>query len=462
MFIEILTQQLPASSLAVATTIHLAMFLLRLHRSADGTRNSALLLPSVVFSATPWFLPGWGGLAFGFVLHWLWFVACENLIRVPVPAASSRPQAERPKAATNASPTPASPRPAASSGVVQVPVFAVFKESQDITTFRMARPDGFDFEAGQFVTVRVNIDGRPITRCYSISSGPEAKGYLEISVKKQGLMSGTLHATIRPGSMLSIRKPGGAFVFPKGDDRPVTLLAGGIGITPLMSMLRHCVNTEPTRPITLLYSVNGQRDVVFGEELRWLAKRHPQIKVVVTTTEGPHSSDYHSGRIDRQMLIDHVQNLGNNVFLLCGPPPMIESMQSILADLDVPKSQVRFEAFEAAVAAAQREVEAVEVGAIDQSTAIGQAAAGRAYDLRLTASARTLAADAGQSLLETCEESGVEIPSICRAGVCGTCRTRVVDGSVRCDEDILNEADRSQGYVLACVAWPESDCAIEA
>ena len=461
MLIDTLTQQLTASILAVATTVHLAMLLLRLHRSSDGSQTIALLFPSVVFSSTPWIFPSWAGLMVGLILHWLWFVACENLLKVPVPVAAARPPAKTPTVATPGVPPKAPPKTAAPSDIVQVPVFAVFKESPDITTFRMARPEGFDFSAGQFVTVSVNVDGRPVTRCYSISSGPEAIGYLEISVKRQGLMSGTLHATIRPGSMIKIRKPAGTFVFPEEDDRPLTLLAGGVGITPLMSMLRHGVISAPTRPITLLYSVNGQTDVVFAEELRWLAKRHPQIEVVITTTEGPHSADYHSGRIDRQMLVDHVQDLGNNVFLLCGPPPMIESMQSILADLGVAENQIRHEAFEAAVAASQRAVETVHVDQAIESATNDKVTAGK-YDLKLTNSGRTLAADAGQSLLETCEASGVEIQSICRAGVCGTCRTRVVDGNVRCDGVALDEADRSEGFVLACVAWPESDCAIEA
>ena len=84
------------------------------------------------------------------------------------------------------------------------------------------------------------------------------------------------------------------------------------------------------------------------------------------------------------------------------------------------------------------------------------------YQLELTASGRTLDAGSRLTLVETCESAGVEIPTMCRAGVCGTCRTRVANGPVRCDSDILSDQDRSDGYVLACVAFPEGDCAIEA
>jgi ferredoxin-NADP reductase len=112
-------------------------------------------------------------------------------------------------------------------------------------------------------------------RCYSISSPPDTKGYLEISVRRQGLVSGTLHATMRAGATLAINRPAGQFVYPGGDDRPIALVAGGIGITPLLSMLRHAVASDPTRPITLLYSARREHDIAFLNELRVLAARHP-------------------------------------------------------------------------------------------------------------------------------------------------------------------------------------------
>jgi ferredoxin-NADP reductase len=154
---------------------------------------------------------------------------------------------------------------------VKTPVVAVFDETPDVRTFRMARPEGFEFKAGQFLTIRVRADGKEHVRCYSISSPPDARGHLEITVKRIGLVSGALHATVRPGSMLSVRPPGGAFVYPTGEDRPLVLIAGGVGITPLMSMLRHAIDAEPWRPVTLFYSVRTVEDIAFRDELRmWL------------------------------------------------------------------------------------------------------------------------------------------------------------------------------------------------
>ncbi len=222
--------------------------------------------------------------------------------------------------------------------------------------------------------VRFWIDGKTVSRCYSVSSAPEATGYLEISVKRQGLVSGLLHATVRPGSLLDIMRPAGGFVYPSDDHRPITLLAGGVGITPLMSMLRHAVQADPTRPVTLLYSVRTQHDVAFRDELAWLARRHRQAKVVVTTSDEPPSAEFLSGMINRELLTSQVEDLQDNIFLLCGPPPMIKAMKGILGALGVAPDQVRFEEFAAAVAFASARA-AGETAVVEVATPAERAAA---------------------------------------------------------------------------------------
>jgi ferredoxin-NADP reductase len=162
-------------------------------------------------------------------------------------------------------------QPAKPKGFVQVPVLAVFDETADIRTIRMARPDGFEFSAGQFIAVRVRVDGKDCSRCYSVSSAPDVRGYFEISVKRQGLVSNALHVVARPGALMSVRSPNGAFKYPSGDDRPMVLVAGGVGITPLISMLRQAIHTEPSRPVTLLYSARTEATSHFAMSWRhWL------------------------------------------------------------------------------------------------------------------------------------------------------------------------------------------------
>jgi ferredoxin-NADP reductase len=443
------------SVLAFVSIIHLALVALRAHRSSAGA-FSLLTLVSLLFSGSPWLMPGVAGMALGLVAHAAWFAACERLAPVMAPT----PAARASKASTPPASTPSVRRPPGVTALarrppqfVQTPVMAVFNETADTRTYRMARPEGFDFKAGQFLTLRVRADGRDHVRCYSISSSPDARGHLEITVKRHGLVSGTLHATVRPGSLLSVRAPAGAFVYPGGDERPLVLIAGGVGITPLMSMLRHALDSEPTRPVVLLYSVRTAADIVFGEEIAWLNRRHAQFRAVVAVTACPAAEGQFPGRINEALVSATVPDLGHSVCQLCGPSQMIADVTAVLVSLGVPRSQIHNEVFEAAVAAA---------GGPSSPAPAATPTVGRAYEMQFARSGVSTTVAPEQTLLEASEACGADIPSLCRAGVCGTCRTRVLKGDVDCTSQILDEDDRQEGFVLPCVSRARSDCHVDA
>ena len=330
---------------------------------------------------------------------------------------------------------------------------AVFDETPDIRTFRMARPDDFEFSAGQFLTLRVRADGRDHVRCYSISSPPGARGHMEISVKRLGMVSGTLHATVRPGAMLSVRPPAGSFVYPSGEERPIVLIAGGVGITPLMAMIRHGVDSEPTRPITLFYSVRTEADIAFHDEIRLLDRRHDQFRAVVAITDGPARAEFFPGPISDGLISRIVSDIAHASCLVCGPPPMIEAMTRMLVSLGVPRSQVHFEIFNPAIAA----------GAGAPAARVAAAAAPEAsFEVTFTKSRRSVQVGPADTLLEAAESCHAEIPSLCRAGVCGTCRTRVLSGDTDCRSTTLDAQDREAGFVLPCVTRVVSDCTVDA
>ena len=452
----------PTSVLAFATTVHLGLAVLRKHRLPSGA-FPWVLLPSLFFCATPWLFPSIPALGAGLALHLAWFMACEKLLpsaKSPAPAGDAAGRrgeagpARGPGAALGAAP---GAKPGARD-FVPLPVLAVLDESPTVRTFRLARPASFAFQAGQFLTVRVQTDGQPHVRCYSISSAPEASGYLEISVKRQGVVSGMLHATLRPGSTLLAKPPAGRFTYPDGDDRPIVLIAGGVGITPLVSMLRHGIVAEPGRPITLIYSARGRRELVFWDELSALARRHPQVRLVGTVTERDEGWQDRVGRIDAALVGNYVPNAAHSVFLMCGPIEMIESIRQTLLALGVPEAQIRSEVFQASAAigaAGSREADrAGDAAASD--TPIGSTR------LELVRTGRSVEVASSQTLLDAAERAGADIPTLCRAGVCGTCRTRLLSGAARCTSDALDDRDRGSGFVLPCVTWAESDCALEA
>jgi ferredoxin-NADP reductase len=334
-------------------------------------------------------------------------------------------------------------------------VLAVLDEASDIRTFRFARPSGFEFEPGQFVAVRVRADGKDHVRCYSISSAPEVRGYLEISVKRQGLVSNTLHATLRPGAQAALKAPAGAFRYPAHDDRPIVLIAGGVGITPLLSMLRHAVHAEPARAVTLLYSAQTEDHLAFRDEIRTLGRRHPQVKVFFAATRGVGLSDVYPGRIDDTLLSAAVPDAAHAIAMLCGPQPMIDGMRALLQARGMPPAQIRSEIFEAAVAASAGRAPAPPATEPARTTAA-------ALEVLCQRSKTTLRFVNGETLLDAAEAAGVSIDSLCRSGVCGTCRTRVVNGTMECGSSMLDDTDRQNGFVLACVSRPQTNCVIEA
>ena len=340
---------------------------------------------------------------------------------------------------------------------MQASVLAALSDTPDIKTFRFTGPEGFDFEAGQFVTVRVRVDGKEYARCYSISSGPNVPGYLEISVKRQGVVSNALHATLRPGSQLWVKRPVGAFRYPAGDDRPLVLLAGGIGITPLMSMLRHAVSTDPMRPVTLLYGVHTDQDFAFRDELLVLAKRHAHLHVHLAAATGTSLPQVYPGRIDESLIRTTVPDIAHSVVLICGPHPMVEAMKGLLASLQVPPAQIRHEVFQAAIAASGGPE---QIGSATPARAVRQAKA--THQMQCARAGRSVPVRPGQTLLEAAEDAGVNVASLCRAGVCGTCRLRVSEGDVDCASTVLGDDERSEGFVLACVATPRTDCTVDA
>jgi len=438
---------LPAS----LTAAHLALAAFRHHRSRSSFR-SPFVLPSFVISATPWIWPSMPALVVGLLAHAAWVVVCELVTPAPSSATSvdakTTPSARR---ATVSRPSPSPQRD--STGFTPFTVLTVLDETTDIKTFRLSRTPGFEYRPGQFVPVRVSVDGKPHVRCYSISSSPDARGYFEISVRRQGLVSTTLHATVRQGSQLAIGKPAGQFVYPADDERPLALLAGGIGITPLLSMLRYAVSSQPLRPVSLIYSARNRDALAFLPELRVLAQRHPQLRIGITLSESGSPAPWRTGRIDFPFIKQYVAHPTHTIFCVCGPAAMMTDMERLLVTAGVPPTQIRSEKFETAVAATVLNAPSAVYDAANQRNT---------FQVTFSATGRTSHASGSRTLLETAEAEGIAITSSCRSGVCQACRTRLAEGDVDCQSTVLDDDDRAAGFILPCVSWAQSDCVLEA
>jgi len=173
----------------------------------------------------------------------------------------------------------------------------IFQETPDVKTFRIMNPLGgplpFTYLPGQFITVALAPDNQPVKRSYTIASSPTQHDYAEIAVKHEdeGIVSGFLHNQVKEGDLLDFSGPSGVFTFTGRECKCILLIGGGVGIMPLMSVLRYLTDRSWPGDIFLLYCVKTPRDIIFREELDYLQRRHPNVRVVITVSR-PEGTDW--------------------------------------------------------------------------------------------------------------------------------------------------------------------------
>jgi glycine betaine catabolism B len=349
-------------------------------------------------------------------------------------------------------------------------VASVSDETHDVRTFRLVSPSGgalpFTYRPGQYLTIALEIEGQRVNRSYTIASAPTHAEYCEVTVKKasEGWASRHLHETLREGALLEVSAPAGRFIFDGEGSTRVLLLAGGVGITPLMAMVRTLTDRKWGGRIDLVFSARAQGDIIFQRELAERARHFPGLHVWVTLTREPKESAWtgERGPITRELLQRVVPDPRAAPIYLCGPAPMMSSMKILLMELDAPAENIHIETFMSPpqAPAAGDDVVAEERAEADESPARTD---GAAVIVQFALSGETAEVRDGQTLLEAAEDVGVDIPFDCRIGICGQCKTKLLRGRVIMDVQVaLTRDDRRKGLVLACQARPVRDLVVEA
>ncbi len=327
-------------------------------------------------------------------------------------------------------------------------VAKITQETHDTKTFRFALPVAgalpVTHTAGQYLNITLPIDGKRVKRSYTISSPPTRSGYLEITVKRaaDGYASHYLHDKVKEGDRLHISAPAGKFVFAGHESDRVVLIGGGVGITPMMSVIRSLTDRAWTGDIHLIYSVRTKTDVIFGDELAQLAAKHPNLKLHIT-----YSSE--SGHLTREIIEAAVPDLRRGPILVCGPGPMMTAMRALLVGMGIPDADVLEEAF---VSPGSSGTDAPTEAVTDGIKQVQFARAKKSVEL-----------PGGLTVLEAAEDCGVTIPYECRSGICGHCKTKLVSGRVVMEsQDALTAADKAKGLILACQAQPVGDVVVDA
>ncbi len=310
-------------------------------------------------------------------------------------------------------------------------------ETPSVKSFRLQNPDGkslpFSFFAGQFLAVSLSSGAEGLQRCYTISSSPSKRDYCEITVKRDGRVSSLLHDTYAAGSRLQVSGPMGRFTFNDEDADEIVMVAGGVGLTPLMSKLRYLRDTRWPGRIDLIYSARSGREVIFEEELRELAQIAANIHVQVTVTGDDLAWLGARGRLDAGRLAALVPNITDRLVHICGPTEMAAATQKMLRELGVSDSRIEMESF----------------GRPRSSPAAGA----DEHEVNFAWSQRSVTAASGQTILDAALAAGISLDHGCRAGVCGRCKTILLEGDVTIDCDfVLTSEQKARGIILTCQA----------
>jgi ferredoxin-NADP reductase len=339
-----------------------------------------------------------------------------------------------------------------SGGPLVLRLASVAQQTSDAKTLRFIVPNGRKFSArpGQFLTFSFLFDGQKVIRSYSICSSAARSGYVEITPKrvKGGCVSVFLNDRASVGMTVEANGPFGQFYLDESKHHNVVLLAAGSGITPMMAMLRYIDDLCLETTATLLYCVRTNSDIIFENELELLRSRQKTFEYHVLLSQ-PHAEwSGPCGHVSREFIENTVSDIELQHFFLCGPPPFMDVSRAILAGMGVSPKRIMQESF----------------GSTPPSNAIPLSESARAdVMVEFIRSGKTCAPRNGQTLLEAAEEHGVGIPSSCRQGQCGTCKTKLLAGNVHMDaEEGLDPDSRAQGFVLTCVGHADGDVRLDA
>lgn len=338
----------------------------------------------------------------------------------------------------------------------------VRREIDDAVSLRFALPEAlreiFRFTPGQHLTLRAELEGEDLRRNYSICAAP-FEHELRVAVKRiaGGRFSNWVNTALAVGDQIEVMPPHGSFTWTFRPERDGVYagFAAGSGITPILSLLKSALTLEPTSRFDLFYANRSSASIMFLEELAALKNQFmDRLQVFHFLEDEFDEVELFNGRLDVTRTAELLRTLAEperlDAAFVCGPGPMMDSVEAALLAAGVSAEKILIERFtvgpaSAAEAAAARTLE--------------QVAAGRQVEVKLEGRRRRLAFDPEKgSILENARAAGLPAPYACKAGVCATCRARVVSGEVAMKSNYgLTQEEVAQGYVLTCQAVPLTD-----
>lgn len=340
-----------------------------------------------------------------------------------------------------------------SESIIFLRVIQIISEREDVKTFLFENVDGSPllYKAGQFLTFITQVHGHEIRRSYSMSSAPEVDPYPAITVKRisNGEISRTWTDHTQVGDVVQCLPPSGRFTVDEahGVSRDIVLIGAGSGITPLFSILKSILQTEPESCVTLLYANRNQHHTLFSKQIRALELQHADRLKVIHIYSQP-SDDWEGirGRLNNSrlenLLQQHIRFRRTDArFFLCGPSELMRTVDITLRYLGFADHQIRKENF-----------------VIEKMMPPLRVSEPHVIEINWKGKQLNLAVNAHETILDAALRQGVNLPYSCKGGRCSTCAAICIRGKVFLNvNEVLTDRDVAQGWILTCSGFPDSD-----
>jgi ferredoxin-NADP reductase len=339
----------------------------------------------------------------------------------------------------------------------RIECLSVVAETHDVKTFTFHSPDypALAYEPGQFLTISPVIGQQSVSRCYTLSSTPTRPFTFSITVKRVpgGAVSNWLHDNLKAGDAMSASGPAGVFTPVAGPARKLLYLSAGSGITPLMAMTRAAADLHADLDIVFVHSARTPKDIIFREELARLERSMPRLRTLFFC-EGLGDEPDWSGPIGRLSIAELQQRipdfLERSVFT-CGPKGYMDAARALLGSAGFDLARYHQESFDINAEVVVEPTPGAEPG-LAQDT----------FTVRLARSGKSFTMSADQTVLSAAKKAGAVVPSSCSQGVCGTCKTALLEGSVEMKHNGgIRQREIDKGLRLLCCSRPTSDLVID-